>query len=49
MRLGLLGMPLTVNNLHSTVYPARGSINLVTLTPDNDPVLTYFNVSGERL
>ena len=49
MRLGLLGMPLTVHNLHSTVYPARGSINLVTLTPDNDPVLTYFNVSGERL
>jgi broad specificity phosphatase PhoE len=49
MRLGLLKMPLTVQNLHSTVYPARASINLVTLTPDNDPVLTYFNVSGDRI
>ncbi|HEY8685158.1 MAG TPA: histidine phosphatase family protein [Chloroflexota bacterium] len=49
MRLGLLGLPFSVSNLHSTVYPARASINLVTLTPEQDPVLTYFNVSGERL
>lgn len=49
MRLGLLQLPLTVSNLHSTVYPARASINLVTLTPEREPVLTYFNVSGERI
>jgi broad specificity phosphatase PhoE len=49
MRLGLLGQPLTVSNLHSTVYPARASVNLVTLTPHDNPVLTYFNVSGERI
>lgn len=49
MRLGLLQLPLTVSNLHATVYPARASVNLVTLTPDHDPVLTYFNVSGERM
>jgi broad specificity phosphatase PhoE len=49
MRLGLLRRPFTVENLHSTVYPARASINLVTFTPDNDPVLTYFNVSGDRI
>jgi broad specificity phosphatase PhoE len=49
MRLGLLGLPFSVSNLHSTVYPARASINLVTLTPEQNPVLTYFNVSGERL
>lgn len=48
-RLGLLGKAFTVSNLHSTVYPARASINLVTVTPDDDPVLTYFNVSGEPL
>jgi broad specificity phosphatase PhoE len=49
MRLGLMGQPFTVSNLHSTVYPARASINLVTLTPRDDPVVTYFNVSGERI
>jgi len=49
MRLGLLGKPFTVSNLHSTVYPARAWINLVTLTPDAEPVLTYFNVAGERI
>jgi broad specificity phosphatase PhoE len=49
MRLGLLQQPFTTTSLHSTVYPARASINLVTLTPDHDPVLTYFNVAGERM
>ncbi len=49
MRLGLTGKPFTVANLHSTVYPARASVNLVTLTPDTEPVLTYFNVSNERI
>jgi broad specificity phosphatase PhoE len=49
MRLGLLGKPFTVSNLHSTVYPARASINLVTLTPYEEPVLTYFNVARERI
>jgi probable phosphoglycerate mutase len=49
MRLGLLGKAFTVSDLHSTVYPARASINLVTLTPDADPVLTYFNVASERM
>ncbi len=48
MRLGLLHLPLTVSSLHATVYPARATINLVTLTPDRKPVITYFNVSGER-
>ncbi len=48
MRLGLLGTPLTVANLHSTAYPMRASVNLVTLGPDHDPVITYFNVAGER-
>jgi broad specificity phosphatase PhoE len=48
MRLGLLQQPFTPASLHSTVYPARASINLVTLTPDHHPVLTYFNVAGER-
>jgi probable phosphoglycerate mutase len=49
MRLGLMQQPFTPTSLHSTVYPARASINLVTLTPDNEPVLTYFNVSEERI
>jgi broad specificity phosphatase PhoE len=49
MRLGLLGKPFTISNLHSTVYPARASINLVTITPEAEPVLTYFNVAGERI
>jgi probable phosphoglycerate mutase len=48
MRLGLMEQPFTPVALHSTVYPARASINLVTLTADHDPVLTYFNISGER-
>lgn len=49
MRLGLLQQPFTVANLHSTVYPARASVNLVTLTPSVEPVLTYFNVAGEQI
>lgn len=49
LRLGLLQLPLTVSNLHSTVYPARASINLVTLAPGRDPLLTYFSVAGERV
>jgi broad specificity phosphatase PhoE len=49
MRLGLMGQEFSAANLHSTVFPARASINLVTLLPDLDPAITYFNVSGEIL
>ena len=47
MRLGLMERALVTSELHATVYPARASVNLVTLTPKEAPVLTYFNVSGE--
>ncbi|HEX6510324.1 MAG TPA: histidine phosphatase family protein [Chloroflexota bacterium] len=48
MRLGLTGQPFTASSLHSTVYPARASINLVALEPHADPLLTYFNVAGAQ-
>lgn len=49
MRLGLLRQDFNEPNLHSTVYPARASINLVTLFPARPPELAYFNVAGEPL
>jgi broad specificity phosphatase PhoE len=44
LRLGLEGKPLTVENLHSVVYPERVSINQIVLGPDHVPQLTYFDV-----
>lgn len=45
MRVGLEGRPLTVANLHGTVYPARASVTQITLDPNEPLALTYFNVA----
>jgi broad specificity phosphatase PhoE len=45
LRLGLEGKPLTVENLHTVVYPERVSINQIVLGPDHLPQLTYFDVA----
>jgi broad specificity phosphatase PhoE len=47
MRVGLLGLPLTVANMHATAYPARSSVNQVVVGPDRPPEITYFDVARE--
>jgi probable phosphoglycerate mutase len=47
LRLGLERRPLTVENLHRTVYPARASLLQVQVGPEEPPRLTYFDIPGE--
>jgi broad specificity phosphatase PhoE len=47
LRMGLEGTPLTVPNLHRTVYPARASLLQVEIGPVEPPRLTYFDIPGE--
>ena len=47
LRLGLEGMPLTAENLHRTVYPARASLLQVQVSAAPIPRLTYFDLPGE--
>src|SRR5579872_3771003 len=42
-RVGLEDRPLTVANLHATVYPYRASVTHVILDADELPRLAYFN------
>ncbi len=46
LRLGLLGLPLTSQALHSVVYAERASVTEVVLYENNSPSLTYFNLSA---
>lgn len=45
LRVGLEGRALTPQALHSTVYPARSSVNQIVLQPGAPPALAYFNVA----
>lgn len=47
MRVGLEGRPLTVYDLHHTVYPSRASVTQVDLHPHAGIRLSYFDVTGE--
>lgn len=47
MRVGLLGLEMTVANLHAAIEPARASINQITFQPGGTPSLTYFDVNRE--
>jgi probable phosphoglycerate mutase len=47
LRLALEGTPLTVQNLHRTVYPARASVLQVQVGPAESPRLTYFDIPGD--
>ncbi|MGI8827871.1 MAG: histidine phosphatase family protein [Chloroflexota bacterium] len=47
MRVGLLGLPLTAAQLHGAVYPARASVNQITLSPREPMSLAYFDVNDE--
>lgn len=46
MRIGLESVPLTAPNLHGTVYPARGSINQITLVPGEPLAMAYFDAGS---
>jgi broad specificity phosphatase PhoE len=48
LRVGLEGLPLTVANLHATVYPARASLTQVFAGSESPPRLAYFNIAGAR-
>lgn len=45
LRVGLEGRPLTVQNLHATVYPTRASVTQVIVGPGSHLELGYFNVA----
>jgi probable phosphoglycerate mutase len=47
LRVGLDGLPLTVDNLHQTVYPGRGSVTQIDLHPDRPLRLSYFNAGND--
>lgn len=42
MRLGLQSAPYTTESLHSEVYPARASVNQITIGPETPMQLEYF-------
>ncbi len=44
LRVGLEGLALTAANLHSTVYPDRGSITQITAGPGQELRLAYFDL-----
>ena len=43
LRVGLEGRELSVKNLHSTVYPDRGSVTQINIAPGQKLRLSYFN------
>lgn len=46
LRVGLLGLPMTVESLHRVVYAERASVTEIVLRPGTSATLTYFNVAG---
>ncbi|GAC1319682.1 MAG: histidine phosphatase family protein [Chloroflexota bacterium] len=47
MRLGLLKQSMTAESLHAAVYPARASINQITIDATDPLRLTYFDPNDE--
>ena len=45
LRVGLEGQALTAANLHSTVYPERGSVTQITTGPGHALRLSYFEIA----
>jgi broad specificity phosphatase PhoE len=45
MRVGLEDRPLTTQELHASVYPARASVTQITLHSELPLALSYFNVA----